>query len=351
MNLSIQYLGLSLPHPFFPGASPLADDLDTVRKLEDAGAAAIVMRSLFEEQISQEQMAMHSYTDFHREGFAEAASFFPEPEDYRLGPDEYLEHLGRVKKAVDLPVIASLNGTTLAGWINYARLFEHAGADALELNVYMVAADPSASSVELENRTVELVRAVKGVVSIPVAVKLSPYYTSLPHLVSRLESAGADGLILFNRLFEPEIDIDGLEVRRSLHLSNSSELPLRLRWLGILSPQFTGTLAVSGGVHTAEDAARAITTGAHGVQMVSALLKSGPEYLAQVLGDFRRWMEDHEYDSIDQLRGILNLKTCPDPGAYGRANYMLTLQTWRPFEKWRELATTIDGQPRSAAQG
>lgn len=330
MNLSTDYLGFKLPHPFFPGASPLADDLDSVRKLEDAGAAAIVMRSLFEEQISQEQMSMHQYTDFHRECFAEAGSFFPDLQDFRLGPDAYLEMLQRIKKAVRVPVIASLNGTTLSGWIDHARLLEQAGADALELNIYVVGAAPMVSAVDLETRTVELVRAVKRTVDIPVAVKLTPYYTSLSHFVQRLEDAGADGLVLFNRLFQPEIDVDALEVRRSLRLSTSTELPLRLRWLGILSPQFSGSLGVSGGVHTAADAARAIMTGAHGVQMVSALLTHGPQYLAKVLVDFAEWMEEHEYESVEQLRGSLNLKACPDPSAYERANYMLMLQTWRP---------------------
>ncbi len=331
MKLSTRYLGLELSHPFFPGASPLADDMDTVRRLEDAGASAIVMRSLFEEQISQEQMAIHQYTDFHRECFAEAASFFPEPEEFRLGPDAYLDQLRRIRMAVQIPVIASLNGTTRSGWIDHARLFEQAGADALELNVYVVAAAADVSAVDLENRTVELVRSIKAMVNIPVAVKLSPYYTSLAHFAQQLDSAGADGLVLFNRLFQPEIDVDALEVKRSLRLSHRSELPLRLRWLGILSPQFNGSLAVSGGVHTASDAARAIITGAHAVQMVSALLIWGPEYLKKVIDEFTHWMEEHEYESVDQLRGTLNLKACPDPSAYERANYMLTLQSQRPI--------------------
>ena len=329
MKLTTKYLGLTLRHPFFPGAGPLADDLDSVRKLEDAGASAIVMRSLFEEQISQEQLAMHQYTDFHRECFAEAASFFPEPEEYRLGPDAYLEQLQRIKRAVDLPVIASLNGTTLSGWIEYARHFEQAGADALELNIYVVAASPDVSAMELENRTIELVKAVKERTKIPLAVKLTPDYTSLAHFAARLHSAGADGLVLFNRLFQTEIDVDSLEVRRSLRLSQSSELPLRLRWLGILSPQFGGSLAVSGGVHTAADAARAIMTGAHGVQMVSVLLAAGPSYLSKLVEEFTTWMEQHEYSSIDELRGTLNLKSCPDPSAYERANYMLLLQSYK----------------------
>jgi dihydroorotate dehydrogenase (fumarate) len=351
MNLSTQYLGLSLPHPFIPGASPLADEMASVRRLEDAGAAAIVMRSLFEEQISQEQMAMHQYTDFHRECFAEAATFFPEPESFRLGPEAYLEQLRRIKDAVDVPVIASLNGTTVAGWIEHARLIEQAGADALELNVYHVGGSPTVSALDLENRTIELVRAIKRRVHIPVSVKLSPYYSSLSHFAAQLDAAGADGLVLFNRLFQPEIDIEALEVRRALKLSNNSELPLRLRWLGILSAQIRGALAVSGGVHSAEDAVRAVMTGAHAVQLVSALLTSGPEYLAQILNDFRQWMDEHQYSSLDQLRGILNLRGCPDPGAYERANYMMTLQTWRPFANWGELSTAPDEWTNSISRG
>ncbi len=329
MDLSTDYMGLKLAHPFVPGASPLADDLDTVRRLEDAGAPAIVMRSLFEEQLSMEQMAIHRYTDFSRESFAEATSFFPEPESFRLGPDEYLEQLRRIKAAVKLPVIASLNGVTLSGWLDHAKLLEAAGADALELNVYSVAADTTTASIDYESRTVELVKALRRLVKIPFAVKLSPFYTSLPYFCRRLEEAGADGFVLFNRLFEPDIDLEALEVKRVLHLSDNSELPLRLRWVAILSPQLQRPIAISGGVHSAEDATRALMVGAQCVQLVSALLEHGPEHLAKVKRDFTQWLEAHEYSSLSQLRGSMSLKSCPDPAAYVRANYMLLLQSWQ----------------------
>lgn len=330
MDLSVDYLGLSLKHPFIPGASPLSDELDGVKRLEDAGAAAIVLRSLFEEQISQEQMATFQYTDFHRESFAEAASFFPEPAEFRIGPDAYLNHLRKVKQAVKVPVIASLNGTTHSGWLDHARLIEQAGADALELNVYHVASDPAASGQELEKRTVEMVKAIRARAKIPVAVKLSPFYSSLSHFAAMLEAAGASGLVLFNRLFEPTIDIENLAAQRHLQLSDNSELPLRLRWLAILSPQLKCSLAVSGGVHERDDAVRSLMAGAHVVQLVSALLRHGPDRLAKIRGDVARWMEEKEYASLKELRGSMNLASCPDAGAYVRANYMLTLQSWRP---------------------
>jgi dihydroorotate dehydrogenase (fumarate) len=329
MDLSVEYLGLKLKDPFMPGASPLADELGTVRALEDAGASAIVMRSLFEEQLAQEQMLAHKATDYSRESFAEASSFFPEPEEYRLGPDAYLEQLRRMKEAVDIPVIASLNGTTVAGWIEHARLIEQAGADAIELNVYGVGANPTLDGAELERRTLELVQSVAEKVDVPVAVKLSPFYTSLSQFAQRLELAGADGLILFNRLFQPEIDVEALEIKRVLHLSDNSELPLRLRWLGILSAQLGVPLAVSGGVHSALDAVRALMAGATVVQMVSVLLKEGPAHLASLRADVVRWLEEHEYNSLSQLRGSMNLASCPDPSAYERANYIALLQSWR----------------------
>jgi dihydroorotate dehydrogenase (fumarate) len=235
MDLSTRYLGLKLPHPFMPGASPLVDDIDTVRRLEDAGAAAIVMHSLFEEQIVREQLSTFLHTDAHGESFAEALCYFPSSDRFALGPEEYLHHLSRVKAAVAVPVIASLNGTTLGGWLDHARLMEQAGADALELNVYTVATDFEESGAALESRTVQMLAEVKKAVRIPVAVKLSPYYTSLANFAARLDAAGADGLVVFNRFFQPDIDAEGLSVVRRLHLSTSSELPLRLCWLAVLS--------------------------------------------------------------------------------------------------------------------
>ncbi len=329
MDLSTHYLGFALANPFMPGASPLVDDLDTVKRLEDAGAAAIVMHSLFEEQIVLEQVSTFKSTEGHSGTFAEAQSFLPDPDWFQLGPEEYLDHLRRVKAAVSVPVIASLNGNTLGGWLDHARLMAEAGADAIELNLYSLAADPKQSGQMIEDRAVEVVRAVKGAVAVPVALKLSPFYTSLSHTARRLIDAGADGLVLFNRFYQPDIDVDQLEVLRSLHLSNSSELPLRLNWLAILSSQVDTSYAVTGGVHTAIDAVKSVMAGADAVQMVSALLQRGPGYLATIQKEMVTWMEEHEYHSLKQMRRSMNLASVPDPSAFERANYMKILQSWR----------------------
>jgi dihydroorotate dehydrogenase (fumarate) len=328
MDLSTSYLGLRLQHPFMPGASPLVDEIDTVRHLEDSGAAAIVMHSLFEEQITHEQVATLRHMDAHAESFAEALSYFPSPEDYRLGPEEYLEQIRRIKSAVRIPVIASLNGSTPGGWLNYARLMEEAGADALELNVYYLATDPDDTSAAIEQRTVDMLRTVRQGVRIPVAVKLSPFYSSLAHVARELDGAGAQGLVLFNRFYQPDIDVEQLEVVRSLELSSSSELLLRLRWLAALSGRVQGSLAVTGGVHTALDAVKAIMAGAHGVQMVSALFLHGVEHLKSMKSQVASWMEEHEYESLDQMRGSMSLLRCPDPKVFERANYMHILAEW-----------------------
>jgi dihydroorotate dehydrogenase (fumarate) len=329
MDLSVEYLGLKLAHPLLPGASPLADEVGTVRALEDAGAPAIVMRSLFEEQLTQEQLSTFMATEQHRELSAEASSVLPEPADYRLGPDTYLEQLRKIRAAVKVPVIASLNGTTLGGWIDFARLIEQAGASALELNLYAVPTDPARDGAAVEKEMLELVRTLKGRVKIPVAVKLSPFYTSVASVARGLEEAGADALVLFNRLFEPEIDVEALEVKRVLHLSDSSELPLRLRWLAILSAQRKIPLAISGGVHETVDVVRALMAGATAVQLVSTLLRNGPSRLLSLRASLERWLVEREYSSVRQLRGSMNLKACPDPSAYERANYIHLLHGWR----------------------
>jgi dihydroorotate dehydrogenase (fumarate) len=329
MDLSTTYLGLKLPHPFMPGASPLVDDLDKVRRLEDAGASAIVMHSLFEEQITREQLSAFLHTEPHGESFAEALAYFPNPDRFALGPEEYLAQVARIKGTVSVPVIASLNGTTPGGWLRYARSIEQAGADALELNVYAVATDPEEDSRGVELRTLELLRAVKKEVRIPVAVKLSPFYTAFAHFASQLDAAGADGLVLFNRFYQPDIDAENLQAVRELPLSQRGELSLRLRWLAILSSRVKASLAVTGGVHTALDAIKAVMTGAHAVQVVSALLQRGPGYLRELREEMERWMEEREYASLAEMRGSMNLEACPDPAVYERANYMLTLQSWR----------------------
>ncbi len=329
MDLSTTYLGLKLAHPLLPGSSPLTADLDAVKRVAEAGAAAIVMHSLFEEQITGEQIRARETVEVHEESSAEAGSYLPKPEEYRLGPQEYLEQIGKVKKAVQVPVIASLNGNTPGGWLEYAKLIEKAGADALELNVYEVATDPQDAPQAVEQRTVEMVRSVKKLVRIPVAVKLSPFYTSLPHLARRLDEAEADGLVLFNRFYQADIDVEELEVVRTLRLSDSSDLLLRLRGLAVLSGRVKASLAATGGVHTGVDAVKALMSGAHAVQLVSAILKNGPGHLQKVHKEMASWMEAHDYQSVRQMQGSMNLAKCPNPKVYERAQYIRILQGWR----------------------
>jgi dihydroorotate dehydrogenase (fumarate) len=327
--MTTSYLGLNLPHPFVAGASPLVDDLDQVRRLEDAGAAAIVMHSLYEEQVALEEAAEEEVFDRHAESFAEAASYLPRAGDFALAPDEYLDQISRIKGAVDVPVIASLNGSTLGGWLGYAQLMEQAGADALELNLYAIPTSLGISGQEVEDRQMEVVRAVLARVGIPIAVKLSPWYSAPAHFAGRLDEAGVDGLVLFNRFYQADIDPETLAVEPRLQLSHPDELLPRLRWLAILAGRVHASLAVTGGVHDARDAVKAVMAGAHVVQLVSVLLRRGPEQLAGIRTDFARWLEDHEYESIDQLRGSMSLLRCPDPAAFERAQYLHVLQSWR----------------------
>lgn len=330
MDLTTRYLGLDLAHPFMPGAGPLADSLDSVRRLEDAGAAAIVMRSLFEEQLAAEQLATMSHLDRISESFAEAPSYLPSPEEFTLGPEEYLEQLTRVREAVDLPVIASLNGAEGGYWLEYAQLIADAGADALELNVFDIETDPDVTGPQLEARLLRMVRRLHNRISLPIAVKLSPFYTAFLNVAAALADEGAAGLVIFNRFFQADLDIEELTVERDLELSSSSELALRLRWLAIVSGKLDVSLAVTGGVHTAEDAIKALMCGANVVQVVSALLQRGPEVLGEIKREVEEWLEDHEYDSLGQLRGSMNVARCPDPSIYARANYVHLLHTFRP---------------------
>ncbi|HEX9670710.1 MAG TPA: dihydroorotate dehydrogenase-like protein [Thermoanaerobaculia bacterium] len=333
MDLSTRYLGIRLKSPLVVGASPMADDLDTLRRLEDAGAAAVVLPSLFEEQITREQLASLQL-EAHCESTAEALSYFPAAAGPPLGPEQALERIRRARAALAVPVIASLNGTSEGGWLGYARQMEAAGADALELNVYALATDPLESGEEIERRTLAMVRAVKEEVAIPVAVKLSPFYTSLAAFAHQLDAAHVDGLVLFNRFYQPDLDVERLDVQRTLHLSDSAELPLRLRWLAILSGRLKASLAATGGVHSARDAVKAVMAGAHAVQLVSALLRHGPEFLRLVRDEMMSWMAEQGYDSLDQMRGALSLVHCPEPAAYERANYVQILQTWRAPAGW-----------------
>lgn len=327
-DLTTEYLGLKLKNPLIAGASPMVDNLDLVRRLEQSGVSAIVMHSLFEEQIENDWRGVEAHMDSHEDSFAEALDFFPGKEDFALTPARYLMQIARIKSVINLPLIASLNGTTTGGWISLARAIQEAGADALELNTYFLAADPNVTCLEVEERILEILTAVRHRVTIPVCVKLSPFFSSLPNLVTQLEAAGADGVVLFNRFYQPDIDIDNLEVVPSLQLSTPEELRLRLRWLAVLEGRSLLTLAASGGVHGARDLIKAVMAGAHGVQTVSAFLKNGPEIAAAWLKELSDWMSTNEYESITQMRGCMSHRHCPDPSAYERANYVRVLQTW-----------------------
>lgn len=329
MNLATTYLGLPLKNPVMPGASPLVDQLDKVRRLEDAGAAAVVMHSLFEEQITNDQIAEFAHTEHPAESFSEAVSYFPKMEDYALGPDRYLDRISRIKESVEIPIIASLNGVTSGGWIDYARLIQEAGADALELNVYYIATDPDEPGVAVEKRTLDILTAVRESITIPVAVKLSPFFSSPGHFAKQLDALGAAGVILFNRFYQPDIDIEELEATHRLDLSNSTELRLRLRWAAILHGHLKADIAVSGGVHTVEDIIKAIMCGASVVQVVSCLLKYGPSHIGELITGLGTWLEEHEYKSVDEMRGSMSLRHCPDPSVFERANYLRVLQLWK----------------------
>ncbi len=330
MDLSTNYMGLKLPNPFIVGSSPLAKELDTVKLLEDAGAAAIVMNSLFEEQVAAEEAAAAGAVDAHTESFGEALSYFPRVEEYRIGTEEYLHQIQRIKKAVSIPVIGSLNGVTPGGWVRYAKMITEAGADALELNLYHIASSEDRCGEVVEVKDLDLVKSIVQATRQPVSVKISPYYTSVPAFARCLEDVGAKGLVIFNRFYQPDIDIEQLEVKRTLTLSESRELLLRLRWLALLSGRTGLHLSATGGVHTAADAIKSIMAGADTIQMVSALLHHGPKHLKKVRTEMVSWMEKHGYESIGQMRGCMNLKHSAAPSAYERANYVHILQTWEP---------------------
>jgi dihydroorotate dehydrogenase (fumarate) len=327
MNLETRYLGLTLAHPFMVGASPLADHLDTAKRLEDGGAAAIVLRSLFEEQITMAESArIHQMDPFDKQ-FANAISGFPRPETYPLAPAEYLEHLRRVKDAVRIPVIASLNGMTGESWVRFATSIEQAGADALELNIYEMATDPDDSALAIEARIRDVVVDLKRSIRMPIAVKLGPFFTAFGHVARQLDRAGADGLVLFNRFYQPDIDVLGLTAVPHLDLSTSAELLLRLRWLSALHGRVRCSLAVTGGVATPVDGIKSILAGAHAVQLVSAILRHGPPYFNAMREGLARWMESKAFSSIEEVRGRIDGRTA-DADLFERANYIRTLQSW-----------------------
>ena len=332
VDLSTTYLGLQLKNPLVASASPLSEKVDTARRLEDAGIAAIVMYSLFEEQIISESLELDYYLNRGTDAFSEAMTYFPDTPRYRLGPETYLERLNALKQSISVPIIASLNGVSAGGWIEYARKMEEAGADALELNLYYLPTDPSVTSTDVESGYTALVGDIRTQVSIPLAVKLSPFFTALPNVAKRLAEAGANGLVLFNRFYQPELDLETLEVVPNLVLSNSDELRLPLRWIAILHGRVDADLALSSGVHTAEDALKAVMAGANVAMLTSALLISGIGRVTQILADMQGWMEEHEYESISQMRGSMSQQSVAEPAAFERANYIKVLSSFDPNE-------------------
>ncbi len=328
-DLSTSYLGLPLQSPFVVGASPLSDNIENLAALERAGAGAVVMHSLFEEQLTRESAAASSLTEMTENSYGEALSYFPSSSDYTLGPEEYLEQIVSLKSALSIPVIASLNGYTPGGWVSHAEQMQQAGADAIELNIYDIITDQETSAQDVEKRLLDIVIAVRAQVTIPLCVKLAPFYTALPSVVRQIHLCGAQGVVLFNRFYQPDLDIEELAVEPRLYLSTSSELLLRLRWLAILYGKSPISLILGGGVHKATDAIKGIMAGADAIQIVSLILRHGTGAFATMVADFRQWLSSHEYDSLTQMRGSLSHINSPNPAEFERANYLRTLQLWK----------------------
>ncbi|OGO25553.1 MAG: dihydroorotate dehydrogenase [Chloroflexi bacterium RBG_16_52_11] len=328
VDLTTTYLGLHLKNPLVASASPLSKKVDSAVQLEQSGVSAIVMYSLFEEQIIQESLKLNDDLTRGAESYGEALSYLPDYGMYSIGPERYLELISRIKKAVSIPVIGSLNGATPGGWTDYAQRIEQAGADALELNMYTIATNPAISSSELEDQYIELVSEVRKNVRIPLAIKLSPFFTSLPNFANRLVQAGADGLVLFNRFYQPDLDLEELVVTPNLVLSKSDELRLPLRWIAILYNRVKADFALTSGIHSAEDILKAVMAGASVTMTASALLHNGPRYATELLNGVQRWMEEHEYESILQMQGSMSQRSVSDPSAFERANYITVLSSY-----------------------
>jgi len=328
VDLTTTYLGLKLKNPLVVAACPLTEKIDHLRRMEQAGAAAAVLPSLFEEQIRHEELEVTKLHDVGTDSFAEALTYFPEQEDYHIGPGSYLERLEEAKKAVKIPIIGSLNGISRGGWTRYAKLMQDAGADALELNVYFIAADLDMTSDDVEKLYVDLVAAVKASVSIPLAVKVGPYFSSMGHMAKRLVEAGADGLVLFNRFLQPDIDLDSLEITPRLVLSGQHDLLLPLRWIAILHGRIQASLALSSGIHSSARLIKALLAGADVGNVASVLYTDGQKNLTGILDGLRKWMEEKDYESVEQLKGSLSQENCPDPAAFERGNYMKALTSF-----------------------
>ena len=343
IDLKTNYLGLQLRTPLVASASPLSQEIEGIRRLEDAGASAIVLYSLFEEQLRQESFELEHHLTQGTDSFAEASSFFPQPDEFHLGPEGYLNHIKKAKKAVSIPIIASLNGTTSGGWTQYAKLIEQAGADALECNIYSVAADPDLTSIQVEQEYIDILKAVKSAVKIPVAVKLSPFFSNMANMAKRLDDAGANGLVLFNRFYQPDINLDELQIQPNVLLSTPQALRLPLTWIGILYGRIRANLAATSGVHGPEDVIKLLMVGADVTMLCSALMRNGIEHLQHVEGGMREWMEKHEYESVQQMKGSMSQIRCPNPSAFERAQYMKAVKSIQHVmvsssEAWRFLS-------------
>lgn len=330
MNLTTTYMGLELKNPLVISPSPLSETVDNIKRLEDSGASAIVLHSLFEEQISFLSNELNASLNQGELSHAESPTYFPDTGDYKMGPDRYLEHIRQAKEAVGIPIIGSLNGVSTGGWVNFAKQIEQAGADALELNVYFIPTNPDIDGQSVEQVYVDLVRDVKANVSIPVAVKIGPYFSSLANIARKLDEANANALVMFNRFYQPDLDVENLDVKTDLTLSTSSTLRLRLRWVAILYGKIKADMAVTGGVHTAKDVLKSMMAGAKVAMMTSALLKHGIGHVSAVLRDMSDWMESHEYESIQQMQGSLSQCKCPEPAVFERANYLKVLTYYTP---------------------
>lgn len=331
MNLSTTYMGIKLKSPLVPSAcQPLTEEISSIRKMEDAGAGAVVLYSLFEEQLRLEARELDHHMTENADSFSEATSFFPEPEQFLLGPEEYLNHIRKAKEAVDIPIVASLNGSTRGGWLDIAAKIEQAGADALELNIYNVPTDPSRSGSEIEKETCEIVQEVKKQIKIPVAVKISPFYTNMAAMAKRLTDSGANGLVLFNRFYQPDIDLEELQIRPDIILSSPLSLRLPLRWIAILYGRVSCDLAATSGIHKAEDVIKMLMAGASVTMLCSVLLRYGIEQIRVIDGRIRNWMEEHEYQSIETMQGSMSQMNCEEPASFERAQYIRALHSFRP---------------------
>ena len=332
-DLSTNYLGLKLRTPLVASASPLSQELYGIRRLEDAGASAIVLYSLFEEQLRQESLELDYHLAAGTESFAESLTYFPTRSEFRTGPEAYLCHIEKAKNAVRIPIIASLNGATLGGWTRYARAMEDAGADAIECNIYSLAADMDVTGLEVEQRYVDIVREIKAAVRIPVAVKLSPFFSNLAHMAKWLVDSGANGLVLFNRFYQPDIDLQELEIRPNVLLSTPQDLRLPLTWIGILYGRLRASLAATSGIHSAEDVIKLLMVGADVTMLCSVLLRNGTSYLPVIEQGLREWMQEREYESVDQMRGSMSQIRCSEPGAFERAQYMRAVKDFGYIQK------------------